>query len=215
MADARFLLRSPYLVGNSGDFYIYEQMVATIQADRSHLSLGISDLASGKKLWEYELKKADDTIRFFSSPLPWSEMVTFEGANQSPKVFLRWLSKGVPSIQMRKEGDDYLLCIGRYYLPRNSYSAAPGGLGGSMTIKEDPQIMYIALRRTKTGEFEKSPVTYSSSIQTAVNVKKGNIDGGLFPHITAEGTFYLFGEPYYGWYDRKKHAFFLERISIK
>lgn len=96
--------------------YIYDGKLFQVYMNSDQFLLRIRELETGKPLFTKVLMQEDTIEGLANSPLlvPGRGLLGLEKEYKSVRKFMRRFAKFLPSLQVRRAGDDYLLCIGGY-----------------------------------------------------------------------------------------------------
>jgi hypothetical protein len=154
---------------------------------------------------------APDTIEFASSPIymPGRGGLGLEKEYNTPKKFFRRFKTFQPAIQVRKENDDYLMCISGFEIV-NTYMPIGGAVGGAMmagNTYERSCAFYYALG---AHSLEKSERRYPETLVTYVSDMVSSFDG-----ITDEALFLVGHTHYMGSFSKSSKKYTLRKIVPK
>lgn len=204
--------------------YIYEDKLFQLYFNNEQILFRIRDLESGKVLFTQSLLR-DDTIEgIASSPIlvPGRGLLGVEKEYRSVRKFMKRFSKFDPFIQVRRSGDNYLLCAGGFEevkLLRGISSTGPGfttatptgawvadgATSAYATSYERSFSFYSAVdARTMT----RSDVYYEKPL---IAVYDDMLEKVKRPR---DHALYRIGERYYlGYYDKRHKAYRFERVE--
>lgn len=116
--------------------YIYDNKLFQFYLNNEQVLLRIRDLESGKPLFTKSLLREDTIGGLASSPIlvPGRGVLGQEQEYRSVRKFSRRFSKFDPFIQVRRAGDDYLLCIGGYENVQVLSALSSGGPGFTTAV---------------------------------------------------------------------------------
>lgn len=218
--DSLHLKRLFYL--DSLDFYpsreernsfIYDRKIFQMYMNSDQFMLRVRDLDTGTPLFTKALLREDTIEGLANSPimLPGRGLLGVEKEYKSVRKFVNRFSKFRPFIQVRRAGNDYLLCLGGYEVVSNNnpgfYNPAFGMVtgGGFYGSYEHAFSFYSAIdAQTLT----RSPVFFKKSLTAAyqdqVTIMNDPPDQAL---IRIDGKFFL------GYFDRGEKLYRLKKID--
>lgn len=197
-----------------GASYVYDGKIFHVFASSTNFKLAVRDLWTGNMLKLLEYGKSD-TIEFANSPIlmPGRGSLGIEKEYDTSKKFLRRFKSFQPSIQVRRAGNDYLLCIGGYEYVNTAPSARFGAVPGAApmyaggTTYERACAFYSALNATNLA---RSSTQYPKTLVAHYAEMSQMFDG-----ITDEAIFLLGGDHYLGQYVKGEGVYRLQAINSK
>lgn len=115
---------------SQGASYVYDGKIFQIASSPDQIQFAVRDLWTGAVL-KYHSYGKEDSITFANSPIlmPGRGAFGVEKNYNSPKKFLRRFKSFTPSIQVRRQGNDYLMCIGGYEMVQSGGGMVMGPNG--------------------------------------------------------------------------------------
>jgi len=120
--------------------FIFDKKVFQLYMNHEQFMLRVRDLDSGEPLFSKILMREDTIEGIANSPIlvPGRGSFGIEKEYRSVRKFVRRFSKFRPFMQVRREGDDYLMCIGGY---EEITTFSPGMNPGTGTFAAGPGYM--------------------------------------------------------------------------
>lgn len=195
-----------------GASYIYDGKIFHVFASSTNFKLAVRDLWTGNMLKLLEYGKSD-TIEFANSPIlmPGRGSLGIEKEYDTSKKFLRRYKAFHPSIQVRRVGNDFVLCIGGYEQVNTPPSARFGTIPGALptysggTSYERACAFYSALNATN---LTRSNTFYAKTLAAHYADMSQMFDG-----VTDEAILSFGGKHYLGRYLVGEKIYRLQEIS--
>lgn len=195
--------------------YIFDGKLFQLYMNNEQLLLRVRDLETGKALFTKALLREDSIEGLANSPIkiPGRGLLGVEKEYRSVRKFMRRFSTFSPSLQVRRAGDDYLLCIGGHEegatpMAPGFGNPVPGAWGPGTTggySYERSFSFYSAVNAqtmTRSGVFFKKPLiaAYEDMLKSMENPP----DHALY---TVGGRFYM------GYFDKKEKRYRFKQIE--
>jgi hypothetical protein len=197
--------------GMKGASYIFDGKIFQTGSSGSELLISIRDLWTGNMVQTHRYH-SDDSLSFANSPLliPGRGSLGIEKEYSSTKKFLKRFKPFTPFIQVRKQGNEYLMCIGGYEWI-NTYSQGAMnpttgrfGPGMSMTY-ERAFAFYSAVNATNlfrsSTRFDRTLVSYYADMSQA------------FDGVTDEAILHIGEHHYLGAYYKDTDSYVLRKVK--
>lgn len=194
-----------------GASYVYDGKIFQVANSATSLDIAIRDLWTGNVLQHHRYGIDKDSIVFANSPIlmPGRGVLGVEKEYDSPKKFLKRFKNFQPSVQVRREGNDYLLCIGGYELvdTRTPGVMKPNGLmvGGGGMVYERACSFYSAVN---ANNLFRSNVRYERTLASYYADMSQFLDG-----ITDEAILRVGGKHYVGRYVIQGKRYELRKVK--
>lgn len=203
--------------------YIYEEKLFQLYLNNEQILLRIRDLDSGKTLFTKSLLREDTIEGLANSPIlvPGFGAFGLEREYRSVRKFMKRFSKFDPFIQVRRAGENYLLCAGGYENVQMFPGLATSGSGfasaGINPVWVNPWTPSYALSYDRSFTFY-SAVQAGTMTRSDVFFEKPLIAAyhDLLEKIKRprDQALYRIGEKFYmGYFDKKQKQYRLQWIE--
>ncbi len=192
-----------------GSSYVYDNKIFQLAADRNWLHITVRDLWTGNILRQHHHTSKADSIEFANSAIymPGRGSFGIEKEYKSPRKFFLRFKTFQPAIQVRKEGNDYLMCISGFEII-NTSSMSPVGGGGVMVMHggtyERSCAFYSAL---DANSLEQSQHRYPETLVTYLSDMVSSFDG-----ITDESVYLVGSQHYMGSFNKSSKKYTLRKV---
>ena len=220
-----------YTALQKGTHCIFEGKLFALCLSEEWLALQVRDLDSGDTLWQKQFAASDDSLSgLFNSPvlLPTRSSFNIEKEYNTGKKFIPRYFKFDPSIQVRRDSNGYVLCLGGVkevatggggpvFMPGTPGISTPygnvpgtagswrGGWGGGGSTERSANF-YVALDGSKP--WDRSTRYYEETFYGQINKRYETIT------LLAEGMFHLFGKDYFGFYLKSDKTYRLNSMKL-
>ncbi len=195
--------------------YIFDKKIFQLYMNSEQILLRVRDLYSGEPIFTKTLL-AEDTIEgLANSPIlvPGRGGFGIEKEYRSVQKFIKRFSKYDPFIQVRRSGDDYLMCIGGHEVIKNYNMSNMNPTTGMMTTPgymasyERAFSFYSAINaQTMT----RSPVFFKKSLVEAYSDMLEAVER------PRDQALYRIGEQFYlGFFDKAEKKYRLRHLKVQ
>ncbi len=196
--------------GSKGGTYLFDGKIFQVASSASTFQLTIRDLWTGNLLQNTQYGNAD-TIDFANSPVmvPGRGILGIEKELSTTKKFLKRYKKCTPSIQVRLEGNEYLMCIGGYEHVKKTtgsgFNPSTGAFTGSSGYSYERAFSFYTAVNNKnyfrsTNRFKRTLASYHANMSV------------MLDNSTDEAILLIGNNYYLGQYNTKTDTYNIRKL---